>query len=315
MSLQLKRSEDFSTGITRLVKEQVQRAYNMLNSTQSSDRHEIIHELRKTFKILRAIFRLIKDEIGKSEYKKENIFYRDLGRQISEIRDKTAVIETMEQLQSQYSKEFSTDLFGPPIKYQLQERRKLENNYVKNNIPGYLKSQIDNKLKEGHRWNLSVKAFDQIAPSLKRVYKKGQISLKIAKASRATEDLHEWRKRVKYLRYQIDTLSRIWPGIMGSLEDELHDLSNLLGFDHDLSIVQKQISDNLVVFENPVDKALVMAIITSQRNQMQRHAFIQGQNCYYEKPAAFIGRIQAYWSNYEKKISDNESLKKKNLNY
>lgn len=315
MSLQLKRSEDFSTGIVRLIDEEIARACNMLNGTPPSDRHETIHELRKIFKELRAIFRLIRDEIGEEEFSKENAFYRDLGRRISEIRDLTAVMETMEQLQLQYGDSLSHNIFKTAIEYQLKQRQKLEDEYIKNDIPGYLKSELLNKQKEHRTWYLSVKAFDQIAPSLKRVYKRGQQSLKIAMASQATEDLHEWRKRVKYLRYQIDTLSRIWPGIMGSLEDELHDLSDLLGFDHDISIIQKQISDNLVEFEDPVDKALVITMTEHYRSQMQRHAFIKGQNCYYEKPSIFTGRIHAYWSNFEKKMSDNELVKKENLEY
>lgn len=315
MSLQLKRSEDFSTGILRVVDEEISRAYNLLHDVPPLDRHETIHELRKTFKELRAIFRLVRDEMGEESFKKENIFYRDLGRQISEIRDHTAVIETTEQLREQYAQGFDSELFAPPIAYQLQERQKLEDAYVNNDVPGYLRSQLGNKLKEHRSWTVSVNAFEQIAPSLKRVYKRGQQSLRVAMASQATEDLHEWRKRVKYLRYQIDTLSRIWPGLMGSLEDELHDLSDLLGFDHDLSIVQKQINDNMVVFENPVDKSLVITIIEHHRSQLQKHALIKGQNCYYEKPTAFIDRIHAYWSNYEKKMSDRELVKKEDLNY
>ncbi|UII30588.1 CHAD domain-containing protein [Fulvivirga ulvae] len=315
MSLQLKRSEDFSKGIVRMIDEEIAKAHDMLKGNPAQNRHETIHELRKIFKELRAIFRLIRDEIGEHEFKQENIFYRDLGRQVSEIRDRTAVIETVEQLRAQYGDEFNGHVFKPLIDYQLHERQKLEDEYIKNDVPGYLQSQLHNKLKEQRSWTLSVKAFDQIAPSLKRVYKRGLNSLKIAMISQATEDLHEWRKRVKYLRYQIDTLSRIWPGILGSLEDELHDLSDLLGFDHDLSIIQKQISDMLVVFEDPVDKALVVTIIEHYRSQMQKHAFIKGQNCYYEKPSVFIDRIHAYWSNYEKKMSDSELVKKENLEY
>lgn len=303
MSLQLKRSEDFSTGVLRLINEEISTARGMLSGGPPPDLHETIHELRKIFKELRAIFRLIRDGIGEDEYQKENIFYRDLGRRVSEIRDTTAIMEAIERLQSEYQKEVSPDIFNAPYQSVYAQRQKMEDEFLQNDTLGYLKLQLDNKLNEHRTWTINIEAFDQIAPSLIRVYKRGQSSLEKAKATRATEDLHDWRKRVKYLRYQIDTLSVIWPGIMGSLEDELHDLSDLLGFDHDLSIIHEQIANNLVEFSEPVDKALVVTIIEHYRKQLQWNALVKGQNCYYEKPALFVERINAYWSNYEKKTS------------
>ena len=52
-----------------------------------------------------------------------------------------------------------------------------------------------------------------------------------------TENLHDWRKRVKDLWYQQRLLEETWPGVMKAQAKEAKKLSKLLGEDHDLAVL------------------------------------------------------------------------------
>jgi CHAD domain-containing protein len=45
---------------------------------------------------------------------------------------------------------------------------------------------------------------------------------------------HEWRKQVKYLRYQLKIVRRSWRTPLDSWRRDLNRLSDLIGLDHDL---------------------------------------------------------------------------------
>ena len=63
----------------------------------------------------------------------------------------------------------------------------------------------------------------------------------MAEATRDVSDntLHEWRKRAKDLRYQLQFLCKAWPGVIDAAVAEAHDLGDILGDDHDLALLRQ----------------------------------------------------------------------------
>ena len=52
---------------------------------------------------------------------------------------------------------------------------------------------------------------------VKRVYRQGRKAFDQVKAEATVENLHEWRKQVKYLRHQLELLAPTWPKVVGEL--------------------------------------------------------------------------------------------------
>ena len=65
---------------------------------QDGKRDKHIHEARKATKRLRALVRLVRRELGDEVYALENQCYRDAGRRLSELRDATVLVETLDRL-------------------------------------------------------------------------------------------------------------------------------------------------------------------------------------------------------------------------
>ena len=91
--------EFLGAGLQRLSLEQLDFAIVAL-TTQRIDIG--IHEARKAFRRVRALLRLVRDEIGYPVYRAENVALRDLGRLIGGSRDATVMVETVIGLETLY---------------------------------------------------------------------------------------------------------------------------------------------------------------------------------------------------------------------
>jgi len=105
ISYRLEPHEPLATGLKRIVHEQIDRALEQLAEAPEG-RDEGVHDARKRFKKIRAVLRLVRDEIGQEVYQPENVFYRDAGRRLSDVRDSFVMIETLAGL---------TDYYGDPL--------------------------------------------------------------------------------------------------------------------------------------------------------------------------------------------------------
>lgn len=289
--MHLQYGDDLSEGIRRLMEEQVSSCQISLKDLQLHNLHETLHELRKSFKKLRAILRLIRPLIMEENYQKNNVFYRDLGREISEVRDSTAILEALQQLKLSCHKNIDANEFNIPLRSLAHNRKKLENEFLQRKRLDYIRKQLQYKLPEPVIGG-AIQSFEQLLPGLKKIYKTGQQALHLSQTTRATEHLHDWRKKVKYLLYQLDIFLPVPP----QLKRDLDILSNLLGVDHDFSIIEKQIGNNMVEFESAPEQALLTALLSYRRNQLQTKALAKGQHFYQENPDVFVEKINTYWS-------------------
>ena len=138
--------------------------------------------------------------------------------------------------------------------------------------------------------------FDAIASGLRRVYRRGLRGYHRAREDRTTEDLHEWRKRVKYLRYQMEALTPLQPVLIGGLATELDRLGELLGDDHDLAVLSELVRSNPLEFDDARQRWLLAALAYERRVALQREAFMIGEALYSERPRQFTHRIGAMWA-------------------
>ena len=66
MSYRLELNESLPDGIKRIVKEQIDQALEQLRESPEG-RNEAVHDARKRFKKIRAVLRLVRDEIGEKQ--------------------------------------------------------------------------------------------------------------------------------------------------------------------------------------------------------------------------------------------------------
>lgn len=292
MVYQLDKNLPLPRNISNIVTEEIQGCFTSL---ETLDTHEAVHDIRKRFKKLRAMARLVRDEMGEENYKEINIFFRDLGREISDLRDLTAHIETLNILEERYGKYLYVKFFNS-LRSQLEkERSKMleefnSRNFFSDYLPAKLKTAQNNLVK----WPVNSNDIQVILPGIRRVYERGQKALACAYEDQAMEKFHEWRKRVKYLWYQTLLLQETWPKFFSTLEAEIHLLADYLGDDHDLMVFQKKINSEDIYLKAPQHSELMNAIIESYSKWLRIQAKTKGELIYAESPDDFTKRIKSY---------------------
>jgi hypothetical protein len=138
--------------------------------------------------------------------------------------------------------------------------------------------------------------FEAIAPGIRRVYRRGRRGMRRAYDEGTTEAFHEWRKRVKYLRYQMEALVPIWPKMIGAHASSLDGLGELLGDEHDLSVLFDIVRDNDAATADERERTLLLALIYRRRLEFHWMARPLGKSLYAEKPDQFVARLRAYYA-------------------
>ena len=128
-----------------------------------------------------------------------------------------------------------------------------------------------------------------------KTYGRGQNGLHDSLQEPTDETLHDWRKRVKYTWYHVRLLRNAAPSVLKPLVGRFHDLSDVLGDDHDLAVLTQQLTADPADFGGDDAVAQAMAVIAYRRGDLQKRAARLGARLYVEPPDAFASRLVGYW--------------------
>ena len=298
MSYRLEPDETLPEGIRRIAQEQIDEALGHLRNP-GDDLDEAVHESRKCFKKVRGLLRLIRLDIGEDVYQRENVCFRDAGRRLSDLRDSVVRINTLDDLAEKIDEPDAEEPLAEMraalvIFYNGTRQRVVEEEeglVAAADMVAAARQRIPD-------WPIGEDRFETVRGGLRKVYKRGRNRLADAEEDPTSETFHEWRKRVKYLWYDVRILRPIWPDMMATLATEIHDLSDYLGDEHDLAelrdLVLKQEELSLLPREDV--KELLLSTVKRERSRLQAAAYCQGKRIYPEKPDQFVDRFGAYWA-------------------
>ena len=256
-----------------------------------------VHSARKRMKRLRAMLRLVRDDVGYRAYREENVVLRDTARTLSPVRDSWVLVETLRALRGTYADLLDEETFLTPDAWLLARReervRLVTSGVVTNAICslGTARSRFANYPIE----QVIGDDYGAIAGGIGRVYRRGYRGLSTAATTRTIEDFHEWRKRVKYLRYQMEALTPLYPTLIAPIADGLDELGDVLGFDHDLAVLGQTVLEHPESCRDDRERWMLVALIHERRASLQARALNLGTALYVEKPESFVDRIGAYW--------------------
>jgi len=293
--------QNFSDELKQLYTHEYFKACAYLTFKKSDDPHEIVRQSRKSILKMRATLRLIRDEVN--FYNKENKFFRDESRKLSRIRDATSVIETIKLLLKKYSKELKGEAFTEIISF-LEEERNLETaDFLKRNVIEEVSSNLAGHEKRLKSLNIEINSFKQMKPSITRVYKRGVKAFKKVKETKHSDDFHQWRKRAKYLRIQLKIMIKIWPGVLKVWAKELFELTEILGFERDLMMLQNKLTSNRKRTKELQSTELLSTLIIGQREKLRIRAISAGEKLYALSSKDFVRLIEASWKAHQKQLN------------
>lgn len=303
---ELGKREPLASGLRRLSVDQCQVALDGLTDS-SADVDAGIHEARKAMKRIRAILRLVRPQVGERIYHYENRTLRDAARLVAPARDAVVCVETLTSLQSRFEGVLDDDVFEDLAGALDQRAARIRREVVDG------RGAVDSLVSTLQRTRVRFAAwpvdpdeagaygggipnrFGSVEGGLAATYRRGRKEMRRAYRSPTTSNFHEWRKRVKYLRHQMEVLEPLWPGVIAGTAGALDHLGDLLGDEHDLADLLGVLTIDPDLCPDPVERSLLAALAQHRRAELRAEARMVGTRVYAEKPGRFVDRIEAYW--------------------
>jgi CHAD domain-containing protein len=278
----LKTSEPLPEGARRVARARIDHAIQELRGKTASTPEDAVHEARKDTKKLRALLRLMRGELGKESFARENACFRDAARELAGARDTDAMLETLGALD-----------IPAGLGWELRKRIQAERSTNGAGDRGGAARGAVAILKEARGrlddWPLEREGFEALEDGLARTYGRGRRDFRAARDEPTVEALHEWRKRVKELWYQHTLLRPLWPAVMSAVGDEAHALADRLGDDHDLAVLADWVRERAAAGSG------FFEAVERRRAELQAEAFELGGRVYAEKPSAYVRRLGQLW--------------------
>ena len=293
MSFKFKRKESVTKGIRRISTERLDTA---LENFGRANRSEAVHSVRKDIKKLRALLRLARPHVAKRFYRKSAKKLRKAAHRLASARDAHVTGKALDDLVEHFEDRLAPKPF-PRLRNALhresrQETRKLGKGSSLEDAKRRLR-QLRRRLKG---LELDANEWKALAPGIESNYRRGRKALKIARRDPTPENFHEWRKRTKDLWYQFRLLCPVWPPSIGIIADQLKSLSDYLGDDHDLFLLNQALAKHGSRDEGIWKEAEALAgLIDLRQRELRAAALALGTRLYAEKPSRFNKRLGAYW--------------------
>lgn len=255
----------------------------------------VTHEIRKTTKRIRAVYRLFRNALGKETYIREREVFGSLSSLLADHRVSAVHLEILEGIARDAKNPLGKRLMNEVIAVHRQSHLELTKQLIDRKQTMLSIKQILNSESEKTGSDpIMVCGYHDMVEGLKGTYSSGKKCLDILTAQAGTENLHNLRKKVKLIWNQLILLRPLWPAMITPLVRQMDLLAEKLGTDHDLAELENWVlSGNLGNY--PEATILKLTTYISGKRKTGLEAIISSAlKLYAEKPAAFAGRMAIY---------------------
>jgi CHAD domain-containing protein len=293
-AFRLAADETVPDGVRRIARGQVEMAIAFLSD--GGDREAAVHETRKALKRVRALLRLARGTLDPGTHRVENGRFRDVGRRLGVARDSRVMVETFDAVRDRFSAELPAEHFerlrSRLVAEHQEAQRQLDADEV---VLASAVRQLETAWTRVPAWTLAHEHFRALAPGLRRLYRRGRRAANKARREPSTENLHELRKRAKDLWYATQILRGAGPSRLRRIRRGAHEVSDLLGEDHDLALLRGKVVERGRDFPEPADQVALLGVIDRRREQLERKALRRAKRLYAAKPRAFVRTVEKRW--------------------
>lgn len=288
--------------LRRIAGEQIRKAERELGD-EKGDRHAAVHAVRKRLKKLRGLLRLVRDARPKF-YAGENARFRDMARALSGVRDRAALVESLDALEAHYRDEVTTEAFGP-VRQRLIEQREAA---AGTDLAPAIESTLRELGEARHRLDAFAvgkknKAGDAaaiVAKGYGRIVRQARDEIRQAEKRSEATAFHDLRKRAKYHSMHLRLLGPLWPEAMAPLAEAAKALGDDLGLDHDYAVLRAEITEEPDAFGSADGLSVVLALMERRQAGLRQASLVTAQRLFADDAAAAEQRIARLWHLAEK---------------
>jgi CHAD domain-containing protein len=292
MSYRLDPAMPMSEALRRVAFAELELAHSALATPP--ERHSGVHSARKCLKRLRSLLLLVRPGMPEPAFATLTDRLGSIARGLAAARDAAALIDAIDKLEKETG---PGPGLGPihSLRAWLHKRRHAaEQNLERSAASDAMRGLLE--LRPAFAgFAVYPDDFRSLAKGLRRGYRATRESFQHAFASERDEDLHEWRKGVQHHWRQMQLLAPCWPSELSARVEAARSLSQVLGDDHDISLLCRLVSTPTMMFGTPDETAAFMKRCRRRHKALRKEARNQGERLFAERARPFAERIEAYW--------------------
>lgn len=292
MSYRLDPAMPMSEALRRVAFAELEIAHGALATPP--ERHSGVHSARKCLKRLRSLLLLVRPGMPEPVFANLTDRLAVIARGLAPARDAHALIDAVNKLERETGP-------GPgqgPIQslraWLHKRRHAAEQNLERSAASDAMRALLEVRPAFA---GLAVYPddFRAVAKGLRRCYRTSRQAFRHAFAEGRDDDVHEWRKGVQHHWRQMQLLAPGWPSELSARADAARSLSQVLGDDHDISLLARLVSTPTMMFGTPDETAAFLRRCRRRHKALRTDARTQGERLFAERSRPFAERIEAYW--------------------
>lgn len=296
MAYRLRPDKSFNHEFCTVARRQLEKAIQLLED-QPQGPHEAVHDARKKFKRVRALYRLIQPE-AKAFRKRENARIRDMAQSLSAVRDATALVETVDYLIQGAGSPEEVEALSSASATLSQRRDRIA--AEEHDLPAKMQAaattcrQAIDALDELHLAHNTRRTADMLAEVWSRQGQQAMAALRECHENAHAEAFHDLRKSGQTYWMHLALLGGIWPSAMRAKQAEAKQLVDLLGHEHDLSVLTQLVNESPELFGDSQTLARILGAIIIRQQRLRQEALPLAEQVFgdeAEMEAAIVGRL------------------------
>ncbi len=295
MAFRFHRGESVRHAIDRMARDELEDARTAILSDRSAARR--VHDARTSIKKVRALVRCVRPGVGKPA-RKANRRLRSIARDLAPARDAHTIAATFSRLARDVGRGRGGDL--------VRARRKLAKRLRADAASASARRlrRIARRLEESRdrvdRWIPEDAGWAAIGEGFVRSYGRARRAMGRAREKESGARMHAWRRAAKAYGYQVRALEPIWPKEMETLRSEIEMLGDLLGREHDLTVLEETLREERACPADRPNCARLLAKLEGERCGIRRESELLGDRLFAEKPGAMRKRMKRYFESFER---------------
>ncbi|MGP4691905.1 CHAD domain-containing protein [Agrobacterium cavarae] len=257
-----------------------------------------VHDARKKFKRIRALYRFLEKEAPDFR-KTENARFRDIARSLSAARDAAALVETITYLQGVARSDAERDALATA--HDVLSRRRDAATHEDGDLPKRIEAAIQSC--EDGRDALSAlslshgekTALKMIRKTWEKQRRKALDALGLCHGQGHDEYFHDLRKSGQVYWMHLALLQKLWPSAMRAKRADAKQLVKLLGHEHDLSVLAAFADREPDSFAGGETLALLLDAIIDRQQALREESLALADHVFAETAAREAKIVALLW--------------------
>ena len=291
MPFELHHRKHIEDELTKIVRRQLRNTAHALTTTEGSRFRIAVHESRKTVKKAKAVAAFL-TEAGAKLPRRDRKRLKSVARALSTMRDSTAIVDTFDRVRRRYPRQLPEHTYGLIRRSLVAARDRCEARAQRDGVVAETAGRLQKTRKSAKEWKSPSIEWSGMVAILAASYRRSRDAMKRARVTRQSATLHNWRKEVKTLWYQLRLARPLTTGL-APLVDQLNQLETELGDDHNLVVLGATLRGCRDLPSMRAEMRQIDRLGARMRQPLRQRAFELGHRIHVRKPKAFARWLRA----------------------